>query len=149
MYEGVKKFMLQFSIISIAAFVAGGNECIKLIGRSLNKDWNKYIPICSLVIGVILGLAGYFIPNVDMGNNIVEAIFIGLSAGASATGVHQVGKQLMKEDKKEQSFSIPVDTIYEAMNAVSSSSKEDEEIPTDPDEVQNEIIDFDDYSDDE
>jgi len=114
--------MLEFSIITISAFVGVGNECIKLIANSLRKDWNKYIPICSLVLGVILGISGYFIPSVPMGNNIIEAIFIGLAAGASATGVHQVGKQLTKkEETLPQELVIPVDTLYEAM-------KEDETI---------------------
>ena len=113
--------MLEFSIITISAFVAAGNECIKLIANSLRKDWNKYIPICSLVLGVILGVSGYFIPSVPMGNNIIEAIFIGLAAGASATGVHQVGKQLTKKEDTNQELVIPIDTLYEAM-------KEDETI---------------------
>jgi cysteine synthase len=36
--------------------------------------------------------------DVDMGTNLVEAIFIGISSGASATGINQVGKQLNKDD---------------------------------------------------
>ena len=47
--------------------------------------------------GLILGIAGYYTPNVDMGRNLIEAIFIGLSAGAAATGINQVGKQLDKD----------------------------------------------------
>ena len=85
--------MLEFSIVTISAFAAAGNECVKLIASVFKKDWNKYLPIISLVIGLGLGIAGYFLPGVSMGNNIVEAIFIGLAAGASATGVHQVGHQ--------------------------------------------------------
>ena len=33
-----------------------------------------------------------------MGNNLVEAIFIGLSAGSAATGVNQISKQLNKKE---------------------------------------------------
>lgn len=36
--------------------------------------------------------------SVEMGNNIIEAIFIGISAGAAATGIHQIGKQFGKTD---------------------------------------------------
>ena len=109
--------MLEFSIITISVFVGAGNECIKLIANSLRKDWNKYIPICSLVIGIILGVSGYFIPSVPMGNNIIEAIFIGLAAGASATGVHQVGKQLTKKEDTNQGLVMPIDidTLYEEL----------------------------------
>jgi cysteine synthase len=37
-------------------------------------------------------------PDVDMGNNLVEAIFIGISSGASSVGINQIGKQLNKDD---------------------------------------------------
>lgn len=99
--------ILQFSIISITAFVAALNECVKYISINVfNKNINAYIPIFSLIFGILLGIAGYFTNNVDMGNNLIEAIFIGLTAGATATDIHQVGKQLFKmntdsENKKE------------------------------------------------
>ena len=100
MKEG--KNMLQFSIISISVFVAALNEVTKLIADTLfNKNIDKYIPIFSLIYGLILGLGGQFINNVEMGSNIIEAIFIGLSSGSAATGAHQVGKQLSKTELDE------------------------------------------------
>lgn len=96
--------VLQFSIVTITAFVAALNECVKYISKSIfKKDMNAYIPIFSLVFGIILGIAGYFTNNVDMGNNLIEAIFIGLAAGATATDIHQVGKQLIKANNDESS----------------------------------------------
>jgi hypothetical protein len=96
MKEG--KNMLEFSIITITAFVATLNECVKLLAdTAFNKNIDKFIPLFSIAFGIILGIVGYFLPNVDMGKNIVEAIFIGLSAGMASTGAHQVGKQLSKE----------------------------------------------------
>ena len=44
--------------------------------------------------------------NVDMGNNLIEAIFIGLSAGAAATGVNQVGRQLTKNEQYDASATV-------------------------------------------
>ena len=32
-----------------------------------------------------------------MGKNVIEAFFIGLAAGSSATGFNQIGKQLYKD----------------------------------------------------
>ena len=97
--------MLEFSIITITSFVSILDSCTILIEKNLckqndptKKDFKRFIPIFSLVYGVILGLLGYFMPDVDMGKNVVEAIFVGLSAGAAATGVNQVGKQLGKDD---------------------------------------------------
>lgn len=90
--------MLEFSIATITAFVGFLNELVKLISKKcFDKELNRYIPLFSIVFGLILGIAGYFIPNVEMGNNIIEAIFIGISAGCAATGIHQVGKQLQPE----------------------------------------------------
>lgn len=91
--------MLQFSILTIGTFVTMLDSITMLVSKQcFKKDINNVIPIFSLVYGLILGIAGFYTPNVDMGANIIEAIAIGLSAGAAATGVDQVGKQLSKND---------------------------------------------------
>ena len=95
---------MEFSIVTISAFVGALNELVKKIASIYGKDLNKFIPIFSIVFGIMLGIAGYFIPNVAMGNNIVEAIFIGISAGAAATVCHQVYKQLKPEALPEEAF---------------------------------------------
>ena len=127
MKEGI--IMLEFSIVTISAFAAAGNECVKLIASVFKKDWNKYLPIISLVIGLGLGIAGYFLPGVSMGNNIVEAIFIGLAAGASATGVHQVGHQLTKDE--ESNSSVPSPTVEEDVEV----SVDDNDIVSEEDQI--------------
>ena len=92
--------MLTFSIITITAFVSFLDTLtIAIMKNFVKSDFKKFIPLFSLVYGLGLGIAGYFTPNVDMGANLIEAIFIGLSAGAAATGVDQVGKQLGKKDE--------------------------------------------------
>ena len=91
--------MLEFSIATIGAFVATLNELTKYITKTyIKKDISRYIPLFSLLYGLILGISGFFIPSVEMGSNIVEAIFIGLSAGAASTGIHQVYKQQTKSN---------------------------------------------------
>ena len=94
--------MIEFSIMTISAFVAALNECVKLIGKTFGWNVKRYIPIFSLVFGALLGLWGYSIDSVDMGRNIVEALFIGLSAGGAATGCHQIFKQLSKDDDDDE-----------------------------------------------
>ena len=89
---------MEFSIVTISAFVAALNEVTKVIAKTFGYKINRLIPIFSLIYGVGLGIAGYFTPNVQMGNNLVEAIFIGLSAGAASTGCHQIYKQLAKKE---------------------------------------------------
>lgn len=164
--------MLEFSIVTITAFVTAADEVVKIITSTFNKDIKKYLPIISIILGIGLGIAGYYTPNIAMGNNLVESIFIGMAAGASATGMHQVSKQLTKKDEAIPEFTIgevSSNTIYNAVfTAISDASAdalnqlanetaptesgEFESVPTekeDPDEEQKEIVDLDDYSDDE
>ena len=100
---------MEFSIVTISAFVGILNECVKKIASIFGKDLNKFIPLFSILFGIILGISGYYIPNVVMGNNIVEAIFIGISAGAAATGCHQIYKQLKPEELPEEAFETEED----------------------------------------
>lgn len=129
---------LNFSIATIATFVGILDQITKNLFKLYGKkEWDKYIPICSLVFGLALGISGYFIPNVAMGNNIIEAIFIGLSAGAASTGIHQIYHQQIKdeseqEDKKEETEDTPCDdettTIEEEIiiNEPEEENKEEE-----------------------
>ena len=91
--------MLQFSIITIASFVTILDESVKTISsQCFKKDVTRFLPLLSVIFGIGLGIVGFYTPNVDMGNNLVEAIFIGLSAGSAATGVNQISKQLNKKE---------------------------------------------------
>ena len=91
--------MMQFSIITITSFVTLLNNIVIYIAKTtFNFDIKKYIPIISIIFGLILGIIGYSMPNVEMGDNWIEAVFIGISSGASAVGINQVGKQLNKDD---------------------------------------------------
>ena len=109
--------MLEFSIISISAFVSVLNELTKTIANNcFKKSINRYIPIFSLVYGVALAITGYYIPDVYFGNNIVEAIFIGLAAGGAAVGVHQTFHQLSK----------PSENVQNTLDEILSQEPEDE-----------------------
>ena len=164
--------MLEFSIVTITAFVTAANEVVKIITSTFNKDIKKYLPMISIILGIGLGIAGYYTPNVVMGNNLLESIFIGMAAGASATGMHQVTKQLTKKEEAVPEFTvgdISSDLIYNAVyTAISDASLDsfnqlaNETAPTesgefetvsteaeDSNEEQKEIVDTDDYSDDE
>jgi hypothetical protein len=105
---------------SITIFI--GKACFK-------KDIKKVIPIFSLIFGLALGIAGYYTPNVDMGANLIEAIFIGLSAGAAATGVNQVGKQLGKNDD----MSSIILYLKKFLDSIEVPENVDNEIPCDGD----------------
>jgi hypothetical protein len=131
--------MLEFSIATITVFVGFLNELVKYISKKcFNVEINKYIPLFSIGFGMILGICGYFIPNVTMGNNIIEAIFIGISAGCAATGIHQVGKQLQPE-KLEVEY-VDEDIVDEETYGHQMTLDEIETPPTE---------DVDDYNEDE
>ena len=95
--------MLEFSIITIGSFVTMLDSITRYIGKfCFKKDIGRVLPIFSIIYGVALGICGFYTPNVEMGANLIEAVFIGLSAGAAATGINQVGKQLNKKSKEEE-----------------------------------------------
>ena len=107
-------FMLEFSIISISTFVTVLNEVVKYMADTMfKKDIKRYIPMFSIVFGIVLGIIGFYIPNVEMGNNIVEAIFIGIAAGSAATGVNQIGKQLYKKDINGKDINDQINEIVD------------------------------------
>ena len=106
--------MLEFSIISISTFVTVLNEVVKYIADTMfKKDIKRYIPMFSIIFGIVLGIIGFYIPTVEMGNNIVEAIFIGIAAGSAATGVNQIGKQLYKKDINGKDINDQVNEIVD------------------------------------
>ena len=95
--------MLEFSIITIGSFVTMLDSITRYIGKfCFKKDIGRVLPIFSIIYGVALGICGFYTPTVEMGANLIEAIFIGLSAGAAATGINQVGQQLNKKSKEEE-----------------------------------------------
>lgn len=100
---------MEFSVVTITAFVGLMNQGLKyLIKTFTTKDLSKFIPICSVIFGIILGIVAYYIPNIDMGNNILEAIFMGAASGGSATAVHQSYKQLSKPSTTDDEISTDV-----------------------------------------
>ena len=148
--------MLQFSILTIGTFVTMLDSISILTCKiCFKKDIKKIVPILSLIFGLALGIAGYYTPDVDMGNNLIEAIFIGLSAGAAATGVNQVGRQLTKNEQYDASATvldlkkfidsidvpedinndIPCDgNIVNTQEAINTNISSDEVVPSETDE---------------
>ena len=122
---------MQFSIVTISSFVALLNQATKYIATNfIKKDVSKYIPVCSVIYGIILGVAGYFLTDVEMGGNIIEAIFIGAMSGSASTGVHQISKQLSPEKvQKIATVMAAVATDYEPTTDVEDETPVDDCIP--------------------
>ena len=87
----------ELTIVTIGAFVAALNQATKYIATNfIKRDISKFIPICSVIYGLVLGIIGFYLPNANMGSDLVEAVLIGISAGSASTGCHQIVKQLTK-----------------------------------------------------
>ena len=114
--------MLEFSIVTISVFVSTLNEITKAIVKGVfKKEVNKFIPLFSIAYGIALAITAFYTGIENFGNNLIEAIFIGLSSGAAAVGYHQVGKQLLKSTVQQTSdteqiedVTIPDETVEDA-----------------------------------
>lgn len=99
---------MQLSIITIGAFVAVLNQGTKYIATNfIKKDVSKWIPVFSVIYGILLGIIGYYLPEGNMGSNLVEAITIGIAAGSGSTGIHQISKQLTKSKSETTTTKEP------------------------------------------
>ena len=68
----------------------------KVLARGREK-WLAVIPIISLVLGGLLGIALFYIePSIILAENVWGALIVGLCSGLSATGGNQIFKQLKK-----------------------------------------------------
>jgi uncharacterized membrane protein YeaQ/YmgE (transglycosylase-associated protein family) len=132
----------NFSILTISPFVGVLNEATKSIAKCFKKDINRYIPIFSLVYGVILGIVGYYIPGLDFGDNLVEAIFAGLVGGGAATGVHQTFHQISSKTDDANSETSDINNYDDSPSTVVPEEDEvitleDADIPEDALSVNN------------
>lgn len=59
---------------------------------------DKYIPVIVGVVGGLLGLLGMHVMPDFPGNNVIDAVAVGIASGLAATGMHQAFKQLSKSD---------------------------------------------------
>ena len=135
----------NFSILTISPFVGVLNEATKSIAKCFKKDINRYIPIFSLVYGVLLGIAGYYIPDLNFGHNLVEAIFAGLVGGGAATGVHQTFHQISSkiDDAKSETSGINNDDDSSSTDVPEedeSITLEDVDIPEDASSINNDEV---------
>jgi hypothetical protein len=84
------------SVPVIAAAVYWLIELIKYTVGGAEK-FKRFIPLLSVVLGVAVSLIAYFfIPSVIPADSVLIAVVIGGASGLSATGFHQIVKQIKK-----------------------------------------------------
>ena len=59
---------------------------------------NKWIPVVCGFTGGILGVLAYYVMAEFPATDILTAIAVGIVSGFAATGIHQVYKQLTKDE---------------------------------------------------
>ena len=86
-------------IIVVASYLAG--ELWKLV-FSKKEEMHRFIPILCTICGGILGIAMFFTaPDLLPGaQNVWVALELGFASGASATGMDQLVRQLLKKATK-------------------------------------------------
>lgn len=94
--------LLDFASVPIITLIV--YWCIELIKQITNNNENfkRLIPICSTIIGIILGVIIYFLfPSLSIATNVLYAIGVGGVSGLAATGSNQIFKQLYKFKTKK------------------------------------------------
>lgn len=74
---------------------------LDIIKSAFNNDekFKRFIPLSACLLGVICGIVAFYaLPGFIPAKNIVAAILIVGASGLSATGTHQIFKQLSKQN---------------------------------------------------
>ena len=96
-------------IISVPVIVSLVYSIIEIYKKiiekySIYKKLVRLVPIISGMLGIIAGIVCYYVlPQLIPAQDVLTAILVGGASGLSATGCHQIFKQLNKEsdEKKE------------------------------------------------
>lgn len=92
------KYLEMISVPAIAATVFW---VLYIVKKTVNSDkLDRWIPLIAAGLGMIFGVIAFFaIPSIIPAENVVVAIVIGGASGLTATGAHQIYKQLEKKDE--------------------------------------------------
>ena len=91
---------MNLELISIPAIATVVYWIINLLKYTFNNNerFKRLIPIIATLLGVVLGVICYFgLPSIVPADNVLIATIIGGSSGLTATGSHQLLKQLEKK----------------------------------------------------
>ena len=82
------------------ATVAGITAICFLVGMAVKASPidDKWIPIIVGLVGGILGVTGLYTMPSYPADNVIDAVAVGIASGLAATGFHQIGKQLSKDE---------------------------------------------------
>ena len=91
---------LNLELISIPAIATVVYWVINLLKYTFNNSekFKRFIPLTAAVLGSLIGvLCFYIVPSIIPADNPLIALVIGAASGLTATGSHQLLKQLEKK----------------------------------------------------
>ena len=83
--------ILAVPVITVICFLVA--EAVKITPLD-----NKWLPLLCGISGGCLGVVAMYVMAEFPANDVLTAIAVGVVSGLAATGVHQVYKQLTKEE---------------------------------------------------
>ncbi len=104
--KGIRKFasdrwegrkMMDFSGTNTVFAITTICYTIGMIIKCFPKICEECIPIIMSVTGALLGVAGMFLIKDFPAQDVINAIAVGIASGLSATGLHQMSKQVMQQ----------------------------------------------------
>lgn len=85
---------MEFGIASVAGITVIA-WIVGLIWKNATRLNNRWIPVACGVIGMILGVVAWLTNMPDFpAQDVINAMAVGAVSGLSATGIHQIAKQL-------------------------------------------------------
>lgn len=98
----MENYLEMISVPIISCIVYWLVEVFKYTFNNSEK-FKRFIPLISVTLGGILGIVCfYLVPNIVPASNALVALVIGGASGLTATGVHQISKQLSNKDSKDK-----------------------------------------------
>lgn len=88
-------------LISVPAIATVVYWVINLIKYTVNNNekFKRFIPITAALLGAVFGVICFYgLPDIIPADNVLVAIIIGGASGLTATGTHQVIKQMRNSD---------------------------------------------------
>ena len=93
----MESYLELISVPAIATFVFVVMSLIKYAVN--NAKFDRFVPLLSALLGAVSGVVCYFaLPCIISANNVVVALVLGGASGLTATGTHQMVKQLRQKD---------------------------------------------------
>ena len=91
--------MEHLEIVSIPAIVAIVYGILQMLKSVIaNERFNRFIPLCAVILGAILGVMAFYVyPEIIPADNVIVALFIGAASGWAATGAYETGKKMIAE----------------------------------------------------